>query len=288
MVIKTCFKMDLQIIEPGKTDIFVAIFQHISKFTEHMNLMFEKERLFVQAINTSHIVILEIYLPREWFSKYETDGCKIGVNSALFYKVLKKREKTQTIYISCASTNDKMHFHFTGPDKTIFDKQFEMPLIDLDTEILDIPHIVHQAEFSLSTEKFANLVSQLKEFGDNLEIACSEEKIALCSHSSENGKMGAEISIDDLEEFSIDEGEKLRIDFSLRYLHDICQYQRLTKRVEIKLSADFPMMILYRLGDALDAEDLPDERTDEIISSSTWKAPRMVFYLAPKVSEEDD
>ena len=281
--------MNIEIIESGKTDIFVAVFQHISKFTEHLNLMFEKERLFVQAINVSHIVILEIYLPREWFSKYETDGTRIGVNAALFYKVLKKREKTQTIHIhSDGSVNDKMHFHFTGPDKTIFDKQFEMPLIDLECELLDIPHVVHQAEFSLSSEKFANLVSQLKEFGDGLEIECSEAKIALCSHSSENGKMGADISIDDLEEFSIDEGEKIRLEFALRYLHDICQYQRLTKRVEIKLSADFPMMIMYRLGDALDAEgELPDERTDEIVSSSKWNAPRMVFYLAPKMNDDE-
>jgi len=281
--------MKLEIIESGKTDIFVAVFQHISKFTEHMNLMFEKERLFVQAINTSHIVILEIYLPKEWFSTYLTEGTRIGVNAALFYKVLKKREKTQTIQIDCDdSTKDTMHFHFTGPDKTIFDKQFEMPLIDLESELLDIPHVVHQAEFSLSTDKFASLVSQLKEFGDSLEIECSEEKIALCSHSSENGKMGAEISIDDLEEFSIDEGEKIRLEFALRYLHDICQYQRLTKRVEIKLSADFPMMILYRLGDSLDSEsELSDERTEEIVSSSTWNAPRMVFYLAPKVSDDE-
>ena len=281
--------MNLEIIESGKTDIFVAVFQHISKFTEHMNVMFEKERLFVQAINASHIVILEIYLPKEWFSKYETEGTRIGVNAALFYKVLKKREKTQTIHIYCDdAVKDTMHFHFTGPDKTIFDKQFEIPLIDLESDILDIPHVVHQAEFSLSTDKFASLVSQLKEFGDSLEIECSEEKIALCSHSSENGKMGAEISIDDLEEFSIDEGEKIRIEFALRYLHDICQYQRLTKRVEIKISADFPMMILYRLGDSLDADgELPDERTEEIVSSSTWNAPRMVFYLAPKVSEDD-
>jgi proliferating cell nuclear antigen len=278
--------MNIEIIETGKTDIFVAVFQHISKFTEHMNLMFEKERLFVQAINTSHIVILEIYLPKEWFSKYETDGTKIGVNAALFYKVLKKRDKTQMIHIRCDDAEkDTIHFHFTGPDKTIFDKQFEIPLIDLNTEILDIPHVVHQAEFSLSTEKFASLVSQLKEFGDSLEIDCSEEKIALCSHSSENGKMGAEISIDDLEEFSIDEGEKIRIEFALRYLHDICQYQRLTKRIEIKISTDFPMMIMYRLGDSLDAE-LSDERTDEIILSSSWNAPRMVFYLAPKVNDD--
>jgi proliferating cell nuclear antigen len=278
--------MNLEIIESGKADIFIAIFQHISKFTEHMNLIFQTDRLYVQAINSSHIVILEIYLPKEWFTKYEASNTKIGVNAALFYKVLKKREKTQNIFIHCDNdTKDTMKFHFTGTDKTIFDKQFEMPLIDLDTELLEIPHIVHQAEFSLSSDKFASLVSQLKEFGDSLEFECSEEKIALCSHSSENGKMWTEINIDDLEEFSIDEGEKIRIEFALKYLHDICQYQRLTKRIEIKISTDFPMMIMYRLGDSLDAE-LSDERTDEIILSSSWNAPRMVFYLAPKVNDD--
>jgi proliferating cell nuclear antigen len=278
--------MNLEIIESGKADIFIAIFQHISKFTEHLNLIFQTDRLYVQAINSSHIVILEIYLPKEWFTKYEAFGTKIGVNASLLYKVLKKREKTQTIFIQCDNDKkDTMKFHFTGIDKTIFDKQFEMPLIDLDTELLEIPHIVHQAEFSLSSDKFASLVSQLKEFGDCLEIECSEEKIALCAHSSENGKMWTEINIDDLEEFSIDEGEKIRIEFALKYLHDICQYQRLTKRIEIKISTDFPMMIMYRLGDSLDAE-LSDERTDEIILSSSWNAPRMVFYLAPKVNDD--
>jgi proliferating cell nuclear antigen PCNA len=278
--------MNIDITDSGKADIFVAIFQHISKFTEHMNIMFEKERLYIQAINSSQIVILEIFLPKEWFNHYFSDGINIGVNSNLFYKVLKKREKLQTIHMECSSLKDMMSFHFSGKDKTIFDKQFEMPLIDIDMELLGIPHIVHQAEFSLSTEKFSNLVSQLKEFGDNLEIECSEAKIVLCSHSSENGKMMTEIDIDDLDEFSIDEGENLRIDFALKYLHDICQYQRLTKRIEIKISQNFPMMIMYRLGDSLDVE-LPDERTDEIISSYLWNAPRMVFYLAPKIIEDD-
>ena len=277
--------MQLEII---KADLFVAIFQHIPKFTDHLNLMFEKERMFVQAINSSHVVILEIYLPKEWFTKYESNGTTIGVNASLFYKVLKQREKSQMVRICCEEENkDSMKFFFTGgKDKTIFDKEFEMPLIDIDVELLEIPHIVHQAELSLSTEKFANLISQLKEFGDSLEITCSEEKISLCSHSSENGKMRTEINIDDLEEFSIDEGENIHMEFALRYLHDICQYQRLTKRIELKISADFPMMILYRLGDSLDIEDLPDERTEEIVPSSIWNAPRMVFYLAPKMNDE--
>lgn len=278
--------MDLQINDLGKADIFVAIFQHIYKFTDHMKIMFEMDRLYIQAMNNTHVVILEIYLPKEWFSIYETKGTSYGVNAALFYKVLKKREKTQTIHILCDGNTESMSFHFTGNDKTIFDKHFDMPLVEVETDLLEIPHIVHQAEFSLSTDKFSNLVSQLKDFGDTLEVECSEENITLCSHSSENGRMQTEIPIDDLDEFSIDEGEKIRIEFALKFLHDICQYQRLTKRIEIKVSENFPMMLIYRLGASLD--ELPDEKTDEIVLESTCNSPRMVFYLAPKVSDDEN
>jgi hypothetical protein len=223
-------------------------------------------------------------LPKEWFSTYITKGTSYGVNATLFYKVLKKREKSQTIHILCDGETESMSFHFTGNDKTIFDKHFEMPLVDVESDLLEIPHIVHQAEFSLSTDKFCSLIMQLKDFGDTLEVECSEENITLCSHSSENGRMKTEIPIDDLDEFSIDEGEKIRIEFALKFLYDICQYQRLTKRIEIKVSENFPMMLIYRLGASLD--ELPDEKTDEIVLESTCNSPRMVFYLAPKVSDD--
>ena len=114
--------MNIIIKNPSKADIFVSIFQYISKFTENMNLMFEKERFYMQTINTSHVVILEICLPKEWFDIYEIEDetNSIGVNTALFYKVLKKREKSQQINICYNNGNensDILQFFFTSPEE---------------------------------------------------------------------------------------------------------------------------------------------------------------------------
>jgi proliferating cell nuclear antigen len=251
-----------------------------------MNLMFEKERFYMQTMNTSHVVILEICLPKEWFDVYEIveGSLNIGVNTALFYKVLKKREKTQQIQIQYnGKVDDRLQFFFTTctqeieyenksedkktkkDDDLIFDKDFEIPLIDIEEELLSIPSMDYQAELSLSTDKFANLISQLKDFGETLEIECSEDKITLSAHSSENGKMITRILIEDLTEFAIEENEKIQMEFALKYLYDICLYQKISKTIEIKISKDFPMRILYPLGAEQDATFL--------------------FYLAPKMAD---
>jgi len=290
--------MNIIIKNQMKADIFVSIFQYISKFTENMNLMFQTDRLYMQSINTSHVVILELSLPKEWFDIYEIseNSLILGVNTTLFYKVLKKREKNQQIKMCYNNTanntsmSDRLQFFFSADkdkdkdkdedkktkkeDELIFDKDFEIPLFDIDEELLSIPDIDYQAELSLSTDKFANLISQLKDFGETLEIECSEDKIILSSHSSENGKMITRILIEDLTEFSIEENEIIQMEFALKYLYDICLYQKISKFVELKISKDFPMRIMFPLGSDT------DDATNETSTNATF-----LFYLAPKMSD---
>ena len=278
-------KMNIEITDPIKCDIFVSLFQYVSKFTDHMNIMFESERFYMQSMNSAHVVIFEIILPKEWFTKYElTSGfLKIGIMTTTFYKVLKTREKTQNIQIESISS-DKIHFSFSGDDKKVFDKDFEISLLDIEQELLDIPHVNHQAEFSLSSDNFASIVNQFKDFGDTMKIECSEESISLSSQSLEIGKMSAKINIEELTEFAIDEGEIIQISFGLKYLHDICLYQKISKQVEIKISRNFPMMIIYRLGTDISPLSIISEETNDEIPTNV---PRLVFYLAPKVNDDE-
>ena len=172
----------------------------------------------------------------------------------------------QNININYAESNDVLDIHFYSETKMEFDKRFEIPLMDIDYEIMEIPEIDYNAEFTLDSSNFANLINQLKIFGDTMDIMCSEENIILYSNSVDNGKMSAEIKIDDLDMFSINEGETLNLSFSLLHLHNICLYNKISKHIEIKLCNDYPMKILYIL--------------------SGCESSKMTFYLAPKVVDD--
>lgn len=274
--------MKISISIPHKAEQFAMLFQHIKTFTDHINISFMEDRMYVQCMDHSRVSIMEITLPSGWFQTYEyTKSTTIGVSSSMLYKVLNSREKNQGVEIEYVETqSDKLNIHLCNPEdgvsaKTDFEKHFEIPLIDLDEDTMDIPAIEYQAEIAISSYHYATIINQLKMFGDTMEIQCSEEKILLVSHSPENGKMFVEIKIDDLSSFIIDEGSNLSLAFSLTYLHNICLYNKIAKEVELQFSSDFPMKITYFMDSAPIEPDSAEIR------------PRLSFYLAPKINEDD-
>ena len=262
-----------------KAELFTIMFQHMRVFSEHINIIFEKERMFIQSMDSSRISIFEISLPKDWFDVYQLPmspetstndrSVTIGIHSFILFRVLSARDKSQEIHFNFNSneTQDKLNIHFTGNNKSEFDKHFEISLLDVDSDMMEIPVDEPQAEFSISSFNFSNIINQLKMFGDNLDVACSEDKILLCSNSIEQGKMFVEIKIDDLSSFIIDEGGNIKMSFSLNSLHNICLYNKLSKEVVISFKESFPMKIVYNIFGHENA--------------------KMTFYLAPKISEDD-
>ena len=274
----------MKIVLSNKADIFASIFQNVKNFTDHINIDFNSERMYFQTMDTSHVSIVELTIPACWFDAYECHINKsIGVSAGIMGKILSLKDKTQILELEV--NEDKLLIHFlnkpaintinssddmspTPPTASstaaIFEKHFEIPLIDIDSQDMTIPEIEYQAEFSLSSAYFADMINQLKIFGDTMEIECSEENIILFSKTQENGKMSVDIKIDNLTSFAIEEAASLKLSYSLNYLHLICAFHRLSKFVEVKLCNDYPLQVAYSLGQ------------DAVLA----------LYLAPKIDEE--
>jgi hypothetical protein len=96
-------------------------------------------------MDSSRVSIFENYINSTWFDSYEDvseSGFCIGVNSILFYKILNSRDKGQEININFDEIDeDKLHIKFTSEIKSLFDKSFEMPLMDINVDVMEIPEI---------------------------------------------------------------------------------------------------------------------------------------------------
>ena len=64
---------------------------------------------------------------------------------------------------------------------------FELPLIELDVDVMQIPEMESDADISLPSTYFAGIINQLEIFGDTIEFSCNEDKIILNSLSVESG-----------------------------------------------------------------------------------------------------
>jgi len=257
--------MEFQLLS-YKTDVFTSIFQNVRSFTENLSIIFRETGIYFQTMDSAHVSIIELSLPNTWFDIYtfkNNGDIVLGISSNILFKILNAREKQQKIHL-VYNSNDVLDIHFTSEDKTVFDKHFQCPLLDLESETMNIPEIDYSAEFTLSSCVFSTLINQLKNFGDSLDINCCESRIGLTATSLESGSMSVEVPIDDLNSFAINEGEDLKMSFSLASLHNICSFNKVTKEIMIRLCDNYPLSIIFKI---------------------TEEDAFLRVYLAPKIGE---
>jgi proliferating cell nuclear antigen len=268
--------MEILLEKSSKTDIFTTIFQSLKSFSNAVNVQFNKEGMYIQAMDNAHISILEINLPHTWFCQYkcDVDSITLGINTSMFHKILSSRVNDQYIKIQYDGNSDKVDIEMASAQDTKvesktsshigFHRKFQAPLMDIEADSLLIPEVQYQIEMTLKSLSLSTLVQQLRGFSDTVNIKCNEEHILFLSESTENGSMTVEILIDDVIEFSIEEDCNIDVFFALQYLHQLGAYSKISPQVNVKLHTEYPLMLEYPLED------------DGFIK----------YFLAPKINDE--
>lgn len=277
--------MNVVISDSTKAKIFTNIFQNIKHYCDHINILFKLDGLYAQGMDNSHISIFELSIPISWFDAYRfpyQSDMQIGINVSLLFKILNTRDDGQEIFIKYDHDDnpDKLLLHFisssttSASTKSLFDKHFELPLMDIDSDIMHIPIVDYQAEFTLSSVCYFNLINQLKQFGADLFIKCNENEIRLSAKSQDTGNMSVTVPIDDLSLFAINEGSQLNMSFSLAHMSNICSFYKSCSEINISISSDYPLRAIYYL------EKAPDEDEDPKLKA------QLIIFLAPRMDDE--
>ena len=96
-------------------DCFSALFQHVKLFSEHINIIFDENKMYIQCMDSSKVSVFEIFLPKEWFDSYElanNQSSTIGISASMLFKVLNTRDKKQEIRFSFESEGDSIIINF--------------------------------------------------------------------------------------------------------------------------------------------------------------------------------
>ena len=100
-------------------------------------------------------------------------------------------------------------------------------------------------------------------FDEVLTLTFNEDKIDMKSSGSD-GSMKVKMNIDDIKEYAISEDITLVQSYSLKYIHLMCQFNKLSSEINMGFSKDKPMTMKY---------DLLDESY-------------VLIHLAPKIVED--
>jgi len=260
--------MKLSINDKIKKDLFIALFQTLKNCTNIISIIFKNDHVFIQGMDKSHVCLFDVKIRDNWFSIYEfdeSDTDNICVDSHTFHTIISKVHETQSIILYFEGKSDILNIDFLTSssitnNKGEYNKYFKIPLVEFDSEIMEIPDTDYDVEFSIAAKKICEITSQMLLFGTDINFTCSEEEINLIT-TGMNGEMLVKVPIEDLTEYSIVENETFDIKYSLSYIDKMCLTNKLSNEIQFFISADCPMKIKYDLGD----------------DSS------VIFYIAPKI-----
>jgi len=257
-----------------KCQQFSAIFANLKAFTDNVSIYFKEDQAYIQCLDDSHCALFECKLSKKWFKTYEfdptTDMGQIAINILMLNKVINTWNDSQELSIEIQPNSDKIHISFENgnTDTSQFNKYYELPLIDMESTLMDVVNSDTLVDMNVESKMFHSLVNQLTMFNDNLKITFNEGDVEFTSSGSD-GKMTAKINAEDLAAYAIPESTVLTQTYSLRYIQHMCQFNKLAPEMELGFSGEMPMVMKYALGDNNDTESF------------------VRIHLAPKIADED-
>tara|TARA_B100001093_G_scaffold516959_1_gene597101 strand:- start:219 stop:1025 length:807 start_codon:yes stop_codon:yes gene_type:complete len=239
---------------------FIELFKIIKNMNSYSTLCSRENDLFIQIMDDSHISLFNVTIQKEWFDSYESDGETFSFMSNLIVRILQLYTPNTNILFE--TTEDKLTITFEFTNKT--EKIFELPLVDIDKDLLEPQQIEGSLDFTLSAKTFDKYISELMLFGDSAEIICVDDKLFMKSEGDE-GKYTLKLPYDILEELQIEEDLKLKTQVSLKYLSYLTKSNSVFKTMRFHIRADSPIY--------MDIEE-PNFRLE--------------YFVAPKFRDEEE
>ncbi|CAK9173605.1 unnamed protein product [Ilex paraguariensis] len=221
-------------------------------------------------MDSSHVALVALLLRSEGFDHYRCDrNLSMGMNLGNMAKMLKCAGNDDIITIKADDGSDSITFMFESPTQ---DKiaDFEMKLMDIDSEHLGIPEAEYEAIVRMPSTEFARICKDLSTIGDTVVISVTKEGVKF----STRGDIGTanivcrqNTSVDKPEEATIIEmQEPVSLTFALRYMNSFTKATPLANQVTISMSSDLPVVVEYKVAEM----------------------GYIRFYLAPKIEEDEE
>lgn len=229
-----------------------TIFKNLKIFTDNLVIYLDETKgLYVQGMDRSNCCICEIRISPQWFDVFEynknVDISSLGLNTIILQKIMNTYTEGQTIELSTNGETDKLSIIFSETEN-VLNKYFEIPLINIETDILAISDENKQVDLTLDTKMFVNLINQMQIFDDTIILKFTENTIDISSEGDE-GEMKVSVSLEDVVEYEIEEQLILEQRYSIPFMQMMCAFNKLSTEFVMRFDRNRPMDGKYKLGE---------------------------------------
>jgi len=237
-------------IKLEKPAVLAKSVELISELVTEVKIKLNEYGLSITAIDPANVAMVNLRIPKQTFSEFDSDNEVLGVNLDSLKKILKRSSGP----ILLEKKENLLHIQMEDRIK----RNFTLGLIDIDSEDKEMPNIEFSSRVEIRSEDFIDSVEDCSVVSDACSFVIKEGKFIMEAKGLNSTKT----------EFSGDEvnihAESCKSKYSLEYLQKFMKASKLSEKTVLNFAEDHPLRM--------------DVKTDNLEIS---------FVLAPRVETED-
>ncbi|KAI9502447.1 hypothetical protein GGI25_006439 [Coemansia spiralis] len=255
-----------------QASLLKKIIEAIKELVDEANFDFTESGIRLQAMDKSHVALSFLHLRDDGFREYRCDRSQtLGINLNSFSKILKCAANDDQVHIKATTDNAEtlmVSFESSGKDRI---SEFNLKLMDIDIDSVDVPDMDYQATVTMSSQEFARIVRDLSSIGDAVTIDATKQGVKFSASGDDgNGSilLKHQKMIDDegTSSTSVEITEPVSHSLALKYLANFAKAAPLADSVTINLIEEAPVMFEFKISDI----------------------GHIRFYLAPQIEEDNE
>ncbi|EMD36104.1 hypothetical protein CERSUDRAFT_116007 [Gelatoporia subvermispora B] len=161
--------------------ILKRLIDAIKELVTDANFECNEEGLNLQAMDNSHVALVTVNMQASGFKKYRCDRpMPLGVNMNSLTKVLKCAKDDDVCILKAADDADVLSLTYEARNTDRI-AEYEMKLMDIDSDTLGIPDTEYDARVTMPSGEFARIVRDLSQLGESVRIEVSKEGVRFIS-----------------------------------------------------------------------------------------------------------
>ncbi len=246
------------------------ILEVVASISEMGIMRFGPEGMFLQTMDLSHICLVEIKLPPDWFESYMCkDNTNLTTSFGTLVKMLGCIESGQRAWLrqGMQEGSDSWELELSGSN-SVFTKRFRIPQYTLDDELMQIPDSDADTDFCMPSGNWSKIIDELSMFGEIVKVHCGEKGTTLSTREqTEDVAMSCLIGLDAVESY---EGcdEEFEVNFPIKMIQKVSAARQAAclgpnGKITVHLTEERPLDLNYDLGSNATARFIVAPRMDE-------------------------
>jgi proliferating cell nuclear antigen len=242
-----------------------GIFEAVSSIISEVLLKVDKDGISMTAMDLSHICLVSLKLKKEDLDEFEVkEPLQLGINLEDLVKIIKRSSGNDEITFSHDPKEKKLIIEMKPPEAKKA-RKFTIALIDIEGEEINLESL-ESMEFdnkcSFNLKYLDEAIKDAEIFAEVLQIKV--DKNLIFSTTGNIGDMEYVLEGDELISKELN-AESSGI-FAISFLKNILKIGSIADSIDVSLKSEAPLKIIA-----------------SILNSS-----RVLYFLAPRVEEEDD